>query len=215
MTNDYDGSYFNQATTACWWDVKLHPNKHSWFVTPTNIHDLLDCIMSMSLQLFGFNREVKIMKITDTFKGHSEFGRSMTRAYCSWQFPIPCKKGKKTASMAGQQLTYTCFPAFSKSFWESQLTKHCGLCRISSCGTFSLPCTNNVWKVWHYVRQRVPHKTSPHGTFSILCQTWPATPAWLAYLENTGIHTWVTTLNMHRDAWDHWDGSSIRSWAPT
>ena len=67
-----------------------------------------------------------------------------------------------------------------------RVRRHCGLCKISPCGTFFLshqtPCTNNVWKVWYYVRQSVPHKTSPCRTFSISCQTCPACPL---YLENT------------------------------
>ena len=57
------------------------------------------------------------------------------------------------------------------------VTRHCVLCKISLCGTFYLShqtsCINNVWKVWHYVRQSVPHKTSPHWTFSISCQKCP------------------------------------------
>ena len=68
------------------------------------------------------------------------------------------------------------------------IMRHCGLHKISPCGTFSLshqtPCTYNIRKVWHYVRQSVLHKTSPHGTLSISCQTCPA---WPAYLENTAV----------------------------
>ncbi len=75
--------------------------------------------------------------------------------------------------------------------------RHCGLCKISPCGTFSLsrqtPCTHNVWKVWH-VRLSVPHKTSPRRTFLISCQTCPA---WPAYLENTALV--IQAIHSHRN----------------
>ena len=82
-----------------------------------------------------------------------------------------------------QPLDVTKIVAFSKNFW---VMRHCGLCKISPCRTVSLsrqtPCTNNVWKVWHYVRHSVQCKPSPCETFWVLCQTCPT---WLAYFVNT------------------------------
>ena len=88
--------------------------------------------------------------------------------------------------------------AFSKQLLR--VTRHCVRCEISPHRTFSMsrqiPCTNNVWRVWHHVRQSVLHKTSPCGTFSILCLTCPTGPA---YLENTT----VISQNGHPQALSH------------
>ena len=57
-------------------------------------------------------------------------------------------------------LQYSRMANFRNSILQQHLKvmRHCGLCEISPCGTFSkshqTPCTNNVQNVWYYVRPR-------------------------------------------------------------
>ena len=124
---------------------------------------------------------------------------------CTEQFDV-CK----------EIITNTYLSASSSSILQKHLKvmRHCGLCKISPYGPFSISCqthcTNNVWKVWHYVRQSNLHKTSLCGTFSILCQSCPA---WPAYLENTAVDLYNISDSYRTVSWIQPPKMSL-NWTP-
>ena len=73
--------------------------------------------------------------------------------------------------------------AFSKSLWESQDVV--AYVKLVNAGHFSCHIRHHVLAMFEksdIMSDKVSHKTSPHRTFLISCQTCPA---WPAYFENT------------------------------